>query len=178
MTTELKMTAAEWAAYQEPFSIITDYTAMCIIIGLFLFLIIAAQCVGKWGKEYQKYGSKKFAVAIAMATSAFMLTWLGKMSGGSAAFIFSVVAAGYGALNIMAQKHYDPEAIENDTKLSRKLFLAMLTMAFTMVLGCYDEMSGGSLVAPLLTAGGMFGISNEWSKKQIAKLSNEGKVSE
>jgi hypothetical protein len=159
-----------------PMALFTDYKPLFFILGLFLFLTICSLVVGTFGGTYRKYGSKKFLISLAMLFSAAFLTWVGKMAGNNASAIFSVVGCGYGVLNVLGQKNYDPELLESDTLLSRKFIIAILIIAFTTILGCYDDMTGGGLVAPLLVAGGMFGISNNWSKSILGKLSTTGEV--
>lgn len=158
-----------------PMSIFTDYTPLYVILGLFMVLTLISMGTKYWPK-YRKYGSKKFLISIAMILSTSFLTWTGKMGGGNAAAIFSVIGCGYGILNVLNQGTYDPELVESDTLLSRKFIIAIMILSATTVLGCYNDMEGTSLLAPILTSGGLFGITNVWGKKLLTSVTTTGKA--
>ena len=168
---ELKLTATEWVAYNAPTDIFTNYIPMIIIIAMLIFFTIVS-IVAEHTERFEKYGSKKFLVAISMAVGAFFLTWIGKMDGNSCSWVFAIVSSGYGVLNMLehkAQRVKDLSEFDDD-QLSRKFIVAMTIIGFTLVLANYDHMLGNSIMISLGIAGGLFGFTNVKSKTALEQI--------
>lgn len=147
------------------------YVQIIEIVGIVTCLLVAVTInrLKEADSKYSKFGGRKFTVSVLLLLLTFYLSLTGRLVGHDVDKMFSVIAGGYGLLNLIKTiiskraAAADPDAVidveSKGTTLSRKYTLSILLIGLSTILCFLGNVNGGDLVSTYLIAAGLVGLT-------------------